>query len=192
MRHLHIVSPDTVRRDSVKRRLTDSKYSLQTYRDTEQLTRTLSTLDASRQHLVIYVPPPKDIQSYAHELISLLALQRLGFPVAVICMSTEQPIIQTAEVLNMYKLLYDAQESLHDQISNIAIGKRTPRRTVRQRENSLTPREQSVLIGLRAGLSIKEVASNLKISANTVSTYKARIMQKRGYRRNADLLQSRD
>ena len=141
---------------------------------------------------MIYVPPPKDIQSYAHELISLLALQRLGFPVAVICMSTEQPIIQTAEVLNLYKLLYDAQESLHDQISNIAIGKRTPRRTVRQRENSLTPREQSVLIGLRAGLSIKEVASNLKISANTVSTYKARIMQKRGYRRNADLLQSRD
>lgn len=192
MSHVHVVSPDTVRRDSVKRRLTDPKYSLKTYKDTEQLTQTLSTLDANRQHLVIYVPPPKEIQSYAHELISLLALQRLGFPVAVICMSTEQPIVQTAEVLKIYRILYDAQESLHDQISNIVSGKRTPRRTVRQRVSSLTPREQSVLIGLRAWLSIKEVASNLKISANTVSTYKARIMQKRGYRSNAHLLQSRD
>lgn len=192
MKHVHVVSPDTVRRDSVKRRLTSPAYSLQTYKDTEQLIRTLRTLDASRQHLVIYVPPPKEIQSYAHELISLLALQRLGFLVAVICMSTEKPIIQTAEVLNVDKILYDAQESLHDQISNIASGKRTPRRAVKQRESSLTPREQSVLIGLRAGLSIKEVAFNLKISANTVSTYKSRIMQKRGYRRNADLLQSRD
>jgi DNA-binding CsgD family transcriptional regulator len=192
MRHLHVVSPDTVRRDSVKRRLTDLKFSLQTYKDTDQLTRTLSTLDVSRGHLVIYVPPPKEIASYAHELISLAAIQRLGFPVAVICMSTEQPIVETAKVLNLYQILYDAQGTLQDQISNIVSSKQNLRRTERRRKSSLTPREQSVLIGLRAGLSIKEVASNLKISANTVSTYKARIMQKRGFRTNAELLQSRD
>lgn len=52
----------------------------------------------------------------------------------------------------------------------------------------LSDREFEVLKGLAAGKSVKELAAGLGISPKTVSTYRARILEKLGIRTNADLV----
>jgi DNA-binding NarL/FixJ family response regulator len=192
MKHLHVVSSDDLRREAVRKRLAPFAQSLQTYKSSDLAASVLYTLDSSRAHLVIYVPPPKNLEEYSHELISLYSLKSLGFPIALICMSTEEALIQIADVLKLNKIFYDAQVSLAGQIQSISNGRGIPKHIVKSRAKALTPRERSVLIGLQAGLTLKEIAANLGISPNTASTYKMRIMQKLGYRNNAELLQGQD
>jgi DNA-binding NarL/FixJ family response regulator len=107
-------------------------------------------------------------------------------------MSTELALIQTASVLRVKAIYYDATEDLGSQIGHISNPKKPSQNSRARSRATLTPRERSVLIGLQAGLSLKEVASNLGISANTASTYKTRIMQKMKYQNNAQLLQGKD
>ena len=106
-------------------------------------------------------------------------------------MSTEEPVIQAARALGVPTLFYDAVADLGAQIRALTTGQ-PPAVRQTQAHSALTSREESVLIGLKAGLSLKEIAANLGISANTVSTYKVRLMQKLGYETNADLLQGTD
>jgi DNA-binding NarL/FixJ family response regulator len=52
----------------------------------------------------------------------------------------------------------------------------------------LSDREYEVLRALGAGLSVKDVAGRLNLSPKTVSTYRARILEKMQLRTNADLV----
>lgn len=52
----------------------------------------------------------------------------------------------------------------------------------------LSEREFTVLLKLVKGLSITEIAAELAISANTVSTYRARVLAKMDVKTNADLI----
>lgn len=52
----------------------------------------------------------------------------------------------------------------------------------------LSNREFQVLRLLAAGKSIKAISSQISISANTVSTYRARLLQKMGLRSDAELI----
>jgi DNA-binding NarL/FixJ family response regulator len=51
----------------------------------------------------------------------------------------------------------------------------------------LSDREFEVLVSLAAGRSVQTVASELKLSPKTVSTYRARVLQKLGLHNNAEL-----
>jgi DNA-binding NarL/FixJ family response regulator len=53
---------------------------------------------------------------------------------------------------------------------------------------SLSDREFEVMQALGAGLSVKDVAAGLKLSPKTVSTYRARILEKMQMETNADLV----
>ncbi|MEL6897369.1 MAG: response regulator transcription factor [Planctomycetota bacterium] len=52
----------------------------------------------------------------------------------------------------------------------------------------LSRREQEVLQSLASGLTYKEIAAQLSVSARTVETYRARLLQKLGVRTNAELI----
>lgn len=52
----------------------------------------------------------------------------------------------------------------------------------------LSDREFQVLRALGSGLAVKEAAVSLQLSAKTVSTYRARLMEKMGLKTNADLV----
>jgi DNA-binding NarL/FixJ family response regulator len=52
----------------------------------------------------------------------------------------------------------------------------------------LSERELQVLRLLAQGKSVNEIAAELRISSKTVSTHKARMMEKMGFRNNADLM----
>jgi DNA-binding NarL/FixJ family response regulator len=149
-------------------------------------------MDKGTQHHVIYVPPPAQLSTFSQDLISLREIAALGFPASIICMSTEEALIQSAKALRISVILYDAPEGLASQLRAVNDSFKGFRATSRAKQKSLTSREQSVLIGLKAGIPLKEIAANLGISPNTVSTYKVRLMQKLGYETNAALLQSED
>lgn len=53
---------------------------------------------------------------------------------------------------------------------------------------ALSNREYTVLLMIGAGKSVGEIAGELALSAKTVSTYRARILEKLGLRTNADLI----
>jgi DNA-binding NarL/FixJ family response regulator len=52
----------------------------------------------------------------------------------------------------------------------------------------LSDREFQVLRALGSGLAVKEAAANLGLSSKTVSTYRARLMEKMGLTSKADLV----
>jgi len=52
----------------------------------------------------------------------------------------------------------------------------------------LTPREYHIFLMLGKGVSITLIAVSLSLSAKTISSHKARIMQKMGLKNNADLV----
>lgn len=55
-------------------------------------------------------------------------------------------------------------------------------------EQTLSDREYEIFLLLAKGLPLTEIASRLYVSAKTVSTHKARIMQKMGFDNVADLI----
>lgn len=55
-------------------------------------------------------------------------------------------------------------------------------------ERYLSEREVSVMRMIAQGMSLKEIAATLSISAKTVSTYRTRILEKMKLRTNADLI----
>lgn len=61
-------------------------------------------------------------------------------------------------------------------------------RHVGHERTTLSHREAEILELISAGLSIQNIAEELGINRKTVSTYKARIMQKLGMTSNADLI----
>ncbi len=57
----------------------------------------------------------------------------------------------------------------------------------KQRHEKLSNREYQVMIMLASGKSVSEVAGELCLSVKTVSTYRTRVMDKMGMKKNAEL-----
>jgi DNA-binding NarL/FixJ family response regulator len=51
----------------------------------------------------------------------------------------------------------------------------------------LSDREFEVMRGIASGQSVSEIASQLKLSVKTVSTYRTRLLEKMGMSSNAEL-----
>ena len=62
--------------------------------------------------------------------------------------------------------------------SRLALQHRSELREIRDRIESLTPREYEVFVRIAAGLANKQVADKLAISEKTVKIHRARVMQK--------------
>jgi two-component system, NarL family, invasion response regulator UvrY len=66
-----------------------------------------------------------------------------------------------------------------------ADSKRSPGRAPHE---ALSPREFDVMGMLAAGLGVKQIADDLGLSPKTVSTFRARILKKMGFRSNAEIV----
>jgi DNA-binding NarL/FixJ family response regulator len=60
--------------------------------------------------------------------------------------------------------------------------------TTRATHEQLSDREFEVLRSLGRGMTVKDVAKRLHLSAKTISTYRSRLLQKMGLLSNADLV----
>ena len=182
-----LISADAVRRRAVGERLRPLGFSVRAFSTVAALRTSIKRPVVGKSIFALYVPPPLPIQGYVDELIALRSLKVYGFRAAVVCMSTEEPLIQSTKVLDLPTIFYDSAVDLGTQIRSQLSGKALAKET-RGTSHELTPREQSVLTGLKAGLSLKEISANLGISPNTTSTYKARLMQKLGYTNNSQII----
>ena len=72
--------------------------------------------------------------------------------------------------------------------SRLALQHRSELREIRDRIESLTPREYEVFVRIAAGLANKQVADKLAISEKTVKIHRARVMQKMQARTFAELV----
>jgi DNA-binding NarL/FixJ family response regulator len=61
-------------------------------------------------------------------------------------------------------------------------------RTVHGTFQTLSPRESQVLKGLLAGTSLQDLSGTLQVSTKTLSTYRARLLNKLGVQSNAELV----
>ncbi len=61
-------------------------------------------------------------------------------------------------------------------------------RGAKPRHENLSDREYQVLLKLVSGLGIKEIAQELNISASTISTHRARILEKMGLKTRTELI----
>lgn len=64
--------------------------------------------------------------------------------------------------------------------------KRRAKKSINQR--SLSRREQEVLVHLAQGRSTVEISRSLGLSPNTIKTYRSRLLEKLGFRNEADLI----
>jgi len=191
MKTLHVISRDSVRRDAASQRLRALGYRVQGHESADAIRKNLGATGDTAGLLAVYVPPPVVLELHRAEMIALSGLHRTFMKASILCMSTEESLVQAARALGVPTLFYDAVADLAAQIS--ALSPKYPRTATKATaRNALTSREESVLTALKAGLSVKEIAVNLGISPNTVSTYKVRLMQKLGYVSNAELLRGSD
>jgi two-component system invasion response regulator UvrY len=75
-------------------------------------------------------------------------------------------------------------ESMAERLAGMVDGGMT-----RAPHERLSDREFEVLRALGSGMLVKDVAAQLRISAKTVSTYRARLLEKMGLKSKADLVQ---
>jgi DNA-binding NarL/FixJ family response regulator len=61
-------------------------------------------------------------------------------------------------------------------------------RSVNDTFQTLSPRENQVLQGLLAGISLQELSLRLQVSTKTLSTYRARLLNKLGVQSNSELV----
>jgi len=92
----------------------------------------------------------------------------------------------TVQLLNAVRKVARHQLSVSESIMERMVGRLAQPATDRP-ESLLSNRELQVLIRLAQGMSTKEVAEALHLSASTVDTYRRRILEKLNLRNNADM-----
>ena len=125
---------------------------------------------------------------------------RAKFPEAAILMlsmhSEETLIRQSLEAGARGYILKSAMDlNLVNAIKRVAAGEMVldpqlakPEALKGERDFGLTPRELEVLQFIVSGMSNKEIAEKLKLSANTVSVHRANIMEALGIHKTAELV----
>ena len=142
--------------------------------------------------IVLYVSPPLVVDRLVEDLNKLRLIRKSGVSAAMFCWPTDNGPAGIAKALGIPTLIFESEDTLQNALQAIRIprGGLDSEPAGKRAKNELTHRERSVLVALRAGLSIKEIALNLGLSPNTISTYKVRLMQKLHYSSNAELYSS--
>jgi len=93
--------------------------------------------------------------------------------------------VSTTELLECIRIVYGGEQyvarNLRDSIINDIF-------IEEQASNHLSPREKEVLLGICDGLSIKEVAKRMNLSAHTIQTYHRSVMRKLKLSKSTELI----
>lgn len=135
------------------------------------------------------------------DLIGRLRARDGGVPILVLTMHDEPQIAKRALRAGAagYLTKDSDPEHLLEAIRRVAAGRRYILPALAQqmvfeldeeaaRHVQLSDRELQILPMLARGVSLNDIADQLSISSKTVSTHKARLMQKMGFQSNAELI----
>lgn len=93
----------------------------------------------------------------------------------------------TEELMKAVKTILSGRRFVQDSIAE-KISETLRRRAGLLPHELLSDRELTVLLKLVKGLSVTEIAAELSLSANTISTYRSRLLAKMDVKTNADLI----
>jgi len=137
------------------------------------------------------------------ELISCIRALRPSLPILILSMHDEPQIVRRVLQAGASGFVTkgSAEDILVAAIRKVAQGGRfidsavieqvmfdAPVRNESRAHDCLSPRELQIMKSLAMGRSLAEIASTCFISDKTVSTHKARLMQKMGFQSNAELV----
>lgn len=166
--------------------------------DGDELLSHAALADADVVLLDITMPGPGFV-----EVIERLRVQRPNLPVLVLSVLPEDQfglrVLQAGAAGYLSKS--QSPEQLVAAIRSVVRGGRYVSPTLaeqlasviakgdtRRPHELLSAREYQVLCMIGAGKSVKEVAAAMSLSPKTVSTYRARVMEKTGLKSNADII----
>lgn len=166
--------------------------------DGDELLSHAALADADVVLLDITMPGPGFV-----EVIQRLRVQRPNLPVLVLSVLPEDQfglrVLQAGAAGYLSKS--QSPEQLVAAIRSVVRGGRYVSPTLaeqlasvvakgdaRRPHEILSAREYQVLCMIGAGKSVKEVAAAMSLSPKTVSTYRARVMEKTGLKSNADII----
>ena len=128
---------------------------------------------------------------------TVFALKFISAAILMLSMHSEDTLVRQAlEAGARGYILKNAMDlDLANAIKRVAKGERVldpqvarPASLKGEREGGLTPRELEVLQRIVAGKSNKEIATEMSLSANTVSVHRANIMDTLGIHKTAELV----
>lgn len=156
----------------------------------------LSTLDVDVLLLDLLMPGSTGV-----DLIERVVSTHPGLPVLVLTMHADPHLARRAlETGAIGYLTKDSSpELVIDAVHHVAAGRSyvdpslagallRPATEPQGQLQQLSTRERQVLMSLVRGRSIMDIAADLQLAANTVSTYKARLMEKLGQETLSDLI----
>jgi two-component system, NarL family, invasion response regulator UvrY len=118
---------------------------------------------------------------HPEEQYALRAL-RVGASAYITKDSAPQELIQALRMVAMGKRYITA--SLAERMADLLVND-----SPRPQHELLSDREFVVFKMIASGMAVSEIAGQLSLSVNTISTYRARILDKMKLRHNADLMQ---
>lgn len=185
-----IVSRDAERRTRLSDRLSSCVPHVEIIDSASQIN---SRSPVKIKRFILFAPYStfvNDLAALEAEVLSLFRIQSAETAVSALTLKPGSLVALLSRALGLSSLIDSNSLNLCNAMQKIWA---LPRRAHSiephaHEEKRLTDREAAILIALRAGLSLKEIAKNLQISPNTVSTYKTRIMAKLHRESNADLL----
>ena len=92
------------------------------------------------------------------------------------------------EILDAIERVAAGRTRVSERIADLMADELSSPRNAAAPHGRLSPRELDVFLRLARGETVGDIAATLGVSVKTVSTYRTRIMEKTGFRSNADIV----
>ncbi len=190
-RTVHVVDDDEAIRDSLLWLIEGAGYLVSAYPDAESFLAALPHIEPGCVICDVRMPGLSGLQ-----LFDELKRRQLPFPLIFLTGHGDVPMATGAlrgGAIDFLEKPVDESvllERLHEGFERLALewSQRTEREAFAARFASLTPRERDVFHRVVAGYLNKQIADELAISIKTVEVYRARVMEKMGCRKVAELV----
>lgn len=190
---VHLVEDDPSLKQALSALLRSLDYDVATYGSAEEFLAAAPTLGFGCVLLDVQLPGDSGV-------VLQRALNQIGFNMPIVFLTGHGTIPLTVQVMkagaaNLLAKPFSDEELLHAVESAIAVDRdgwraRAAALSLRQRYESLSPRQKEVFVLVVAGRLNKVIAAELNITEITVKVHRRHIMQKFEVRTVADLVRS--
>ena len=92
------------------------------------------------------------------------------------------------EIIDAIERVAAGRTRVSERIAELMANELSSARPAAAPHERLSPRERDVFLRLATGQTVGDIAATLGVSVKTVSTYRTRILEKTGFRSNADIV----
>ena len=93
-----------------------------------------------------------------------------------------------SEIINAIQVILRGEKYLSPSLAHLLVKEITGKKE-KELHSELSDKEYSVFIQIGSGKTVSEIAEEQMLSVKTISTYRTRILQKMGFKNNAEIMQ---